>query len=89
MLIFELNLMFKVLSGINISSRKFSSGFPVDSNSLQMRENLEYTESGWNLNNTPMLPGSLLLFENSETSTTSVPKLFVGMCFSSICWVWI
>lgn len=51
-----------------------------------MHENLEYTESGWNLNNTPMLPGSLLLFENSETSTASVPNLFVGMCFSSLCW---
>lgn len=85
----RLHLMFKVLSGINISSRKFNSGFPVDSSSLQMHENLEYTESGWNLNNTPMLPGSLLLFENSETSTASVPNLFVGMCFSSLCWVWI
>ena len=46
-----------------------------------------YTRSGWNLNNIAKLPGSVLSFEESEISGVVVPWLYVGMCFSSFCWV--
>ena len=44
-------------------------------------------KSGWNLNNLPRLAGSLLSYENAEISGVQVPWLYVGMCFSSFCWV--
>jgi hypothetical protein len=47
----------------------------------------KYVLSGWNLNNLPRLPGSILSFEKEEISGVVVPWLYVGMCFSSFCWV--
>lgn len=46
-----------------------------------------YENSGWNLNNIARLPGSVLAYENSEISGVLVPWLYIGMCFSSFCWV--
>lgn len=46
-----------------------------------------YTQSEWNLNNLPRLPGSLLSYETSDISGVLVPWLYIGMCFSSFCWV--
>lgn len=43
--------------------------------------------SGWNLNNLPRLSGSLLPFERKDISGVLVPWVYVGMCFSSFCWV--
>lgn len=47
----------------------------------------KYASSGWNLNNLPRLPGSVLCFEGCDISGVLVPWLYVGMCFSSFCWV--
>jgi len=47
----------------------------------------QYAVSGWNLNNLPRLPGSVLSFEDCDISGVLVPWLYVGMCFSSFCWV--
>uniref|UniRef100_A0A1J3JHA2 Lysine-specific demethylase JMJ18 n=1 Tax=Noccaea caerulescens TaxID=107243 RepID=A0A1J3JHA2_NOCCA len=46
----------------------------------------QYVASGWNLNNLPRLPGSVLSFEACDISGVLVPWLYVGMCFSSFCW---
>ena len=43
--------------------------------------------SGWNLNNLPRLSGSLLSFERGDISGVLVPWVYVGMCFSTFCWV--
>lgn len=76
-----------MLYGADTETRVFGSGFPSLSNSVETRDYPEYVESGWNLNNTPKLPGSLLAFESSNTSSVLLPRLNIGMCFSSHCWV--
>ncbi|KAA8550742.1 hypothetical protein F0562_002426 [Nyssa sinensis] len=76
----------EVLYGADLETRGFGSGFPKMSNSAEMTEYPEYVDSGWNLNNIPKFPGSLLCFENSETSGILLPRLYIGMCFSSLCW---
>ena len=62
------------------------SGFPKAS-SLTKSESDQYAQSGWNLNNFARLPGSVLSYEGSDISGVLVPWLYVGMCFSSFCWV--
>jgi len=66
----------------------FGSGFPKAS-SVEGRSDLDdqYVKSGWNLNNFPRLPGSVLSFESGDISGVLVPWLYIGMCFSSFCWV--
>ncbi|KAL8146971.1 putative lysine-specific demethylase JMJ16 isoform X2 [Apium graveolens] len=76
----------EVLCCDDLDSRTFGSGFPLSSNPLETQNHLKYIESGWNLNNTANLPGSLLAFENHNTSVASIPRLHIGMCLSSHCW---
>lgn len=40
----------------------------------------------WNLNNLPILPGSLLQYIKSDISGMTVPWIYVGMIFSTFCW---
>lgn len=77
----------KVIYGADLESATFGSGFPKLS--PEMNSNLEnkYTKSGWNLNNLPRLQGSVLAFEGGDISGVLVPWVYVGMCFSSFCWV--
>ncbi|PHT81776.1 hypothetical protein T459_14791 [Capsicum annuum] len=42
---------------------------------------------GWNLNNFPRLPGSVLAYESSDISGVLVPWLHIGMNFSSFYWI--
>ncbi|KAK1308203.1 putative lysine-specific demethylase JMJ14 [Acorus calamus] len=75
----------EVLYGADLETGVFGSGFPkVNSMSSDVDE--QYVKSGWNLNNFPRLPGSVLSFENAEISGVLIPWLYVGMCFSSFCW---
>ncbi|CAL5386384.1 unnamed protein product [Camellia sinensis] len=76
----------EVLLGLNLESKVLGSGFTVVSDSAETFKYPEYEESGWNLNNISKLPGSLLVFESNKTSSISLPRLFVGMCFSSLLW---
>ncbi|XP_028105184.1 putative lysine-specific demethylase JMJ16 isoform X2 [Camellia sinensis] len=76
----------EVLLGLNLESKVLRSGFTVVSDSAETFKYPEYEESGWNLNNISKLPGSLLVFESNKTSSISLPRLFVGMCFSSLLW---
>ena len=62
------------------------SGFPKMSSFTKSNSD-RYALSGWNLNNFPRLPGSALYFEGSDISGVLVPWLYVGMCFSTFCWV--
>lgn len=72
--------------GADLETGVFGSGFPKAS-SLTKGYPDQYALSGWNLNNFPRLPGSVLSFEGSDISGVLVPWLYVGMCFSSFCWV--
>lgn len=73
----------EVYYGADLETGVFGSGFPK---ALTENDIDEYKASGWNLNNFPRLPGSVLCFEGSDISGVLVPWLYVGMCFSSFCW---
>ncbi|XP_022719057.1 putative lysine-specific demethylase JMJ16 isoform X2 [Durio zibethinus] len=76
----------EVLYGADLETGVFGSGFPKKSSQVGFPSNEKYIKSGWNLNNFPRLPGSLLSYESSDISGVLVPWLYVGMCFSSFCW---
>ncbi|WOL12239.1 putative lysine-specific demethylase JMJ14 isoform X2 [Canna indica] len=71
--------------GADLDTVTFGSGFPKVL-SADKTEVDPYLLSGWNLNNLPRLPGSILSFEKEDISGVLVPWLYVGMCFSSFCW---
>ncbi|KAM7269662.1 hypothetical protein ACFE04_025159 [Oxalis oulophora] len=73
----------EVLYGADLETGAFGSGFPK---SNQFGSDETYTKSGWNLNNFPRLPGSVLSYESGDISGVLVPWLYIGMCFSSFCW---
>uniref|UniRef100_A0A8C4GSM0 [histone H3]-trimethyl-L-lysine(4) demethylase n=1 Tax=Dicentrarchus labrax TaxID=13489 RepID=A0A8C4GSM0_DICLA len=73
--------------GADISSKEVGSGFPVrDGRRRLLGDEEEYANSGWNLNNMPVLEQSVLTHINVDISGMKVPWLYVGMCFSSFCW---
>lgn len=77
----------QVYYGADLETGAFGSGFPKASTTATESHSDQYAKSGWNLNNFPRLPGSVLCFEESEISGVVVPWLYIGMCFSSFCWV--
>lgn len=77
----------QVSYGADLETGAFGSGFPKASSIVTEKDSDPYVMSGWNLNNFPRLPGSVLCFEGSNISGVLVPWLYVGMCFSSFCWV--
>lgn len=73
--------------GADLETKKFGSGFPKHSPGSAKSEADQYSKCGWNLNNLSRLPGSVLSFESCDISGVIVPWLYVGMCFSTFCWV--
>ncbi|CAA6657944.1 unnamed protein product [Spirodela intermedia] len=71
--------------GADLETGVFGSGFLKRTLSSKVGLN-KYLLSGWNLNNIPRLPGSILSFESEDISGVLVPWLYIGMCFSSFCW---
>ncbi|KAL3523734.1 hypothetical protein ACH5RR_016568 [Cinchona calisaya] len=76
----------EVLYGADLETGEFGSGFPKNSHQVGSASDAKYVKSGWNLNNFPRLPGSVLSYESSDISGVLVPWLYIGMCFSSFCW---
>ncbi|CAA2982637.1 lysine-specific demethylase JMJ18-like [Olea europaea subsp. europaea] len=76
----------EVYYGADLETGTFRSGFPKESSLSTDTVIDQYVTSGWNLNNLPRLPGSVLRFEECDISGVVVPWLYVGMCFSSFCW---
>ncbi|KAJ4975406.1 hypothetical protein NE237_000512 [Protea cynaroides] len=76
----------EVYYGADLETGVFGSGFPKVSSSVTGSISDQYVVSGWNLNNFPRLPGSVLCFERGDISGVLVPWLYIGMCFSSFCW---
>lgn len=76
----------EVLYGADLETKDFGSGFPKMPCQASSPLDEKYTKSGWNLNNFPRLPGSVLSYESSDISGVLIPWLYIGMCFSSFCW---
>ncbi|CAN8290571.1 unnamed protein product [Cochlearia groenlandica] len=76
----------EVYYGADLENGVLGSGFYKKAQTLTGSEMDQYIVSGWNLNNLPRLPGSVLSFEDCDISGVLVPWLYVGMCFSSFCW---
>ncbi|KVI07334.1 hypothetical protein Ccrd_014255 [Cynara cardunculus var. scolymus] len=77
----------EVLYGADLETGTFGSGFPNTASQVAGADE-KYVRSGWNLNNFPKLLGSVLAYESSDISGVLVPWLYIGMCFSSFCWMW-
>jgi hypothetical protein len=45
-----------------------------------------YADHGWNLNNLPLLPGSVLHYIGGSVTGITTPWMYIGMVFSSFCW---
>uniref|UniRef100_A0A4W3I2J1 [histone H3]-trimethyl-L-lysine(4) demethylase n=1 Tax=Callorhinchus milii TaxID=7868 RepID=A0A4W3I2J1_CALMI len=73
--------------GADIASKEFGSGFPIKNGKLKLRPDEQmYFDSGWNLNNMPVLEPSVLTHVSADICGMKLPWLYVGMCFSSFCW---
>lgn len=73
--------------GADIASKEFGSGFPVRDGKVRLSpEEEEYLDSGWNLNNMPVMEQSVLAHITADICGMKLPWLYVGMCFSSFCW---
>ncbi|XP_009803913.1 putative lysine-specific demethylase JMJ16 [Nicotiana sylvestris] len=75
----------EVLQGTSAEIKATESSFPHEGD-VTSRRPPQYVESGWNLNNTPKLQDSLLRFGSRESSSILLPRLSIGMCFSSNLW---
>ncbi|XP_070558275.1 LOW QUALITY PROTEIN: lysine-specific demethylase 5A-like [Ptychodera flava] len=68
--------------GADIHSMEFGSGFPMK----KTPDLTVYVNSGWNLNNLPILEKSVLCHISADISGMKIPWCYVGMCFSAFCW---
>ncbi len=74
-----------VITDVIAPARK-GSGFPLrDSLDLQGPQK-QYSEHPWNLNNLPVLPGSVLQYIGGSITGITTPWMYIGMMFSSFCW---
>uniref|UniRef100_A0A164ZCB1 JmjC domain-containing protein n=1 Tax=Daucus carota subsp. sativus TaxID=79200 RepID=A0A164ZCB1_DAUCS len=62
----------EVLYGADLETGVFGSGFPKVSHPSISPSDEKYVKSGWNLNNFPRLPGSVLSYESSDISDQHV-----------------
>ncbi|XP_075987464.1 lysine demethylase 5 isoform X2 [Anticarsia gemmatalis] len=72
--------------GADLHSMDHGSGFPTKTSAHLYPGEQQYAESSWNLNNLPVLEGSVLGHINADISGMKVPWLYVGMCFATFCW---
>ncbi|XP_058808329.1 lysine-specific demethylase 5 isoform X2 [Phymastichus coffea] len=72
--------------GADLHTMDHGSGFPTKTSVNLFTCDQEYAESAWNLNNLPVLPGSVLGHINADISGMKVPWMYVGMCFATFCW---
>lgn len=72
--------------GADLHTMDHGSGFPTKNSKNLLPADQEYAISNWNLNNLPVLEGSVLGHINCDISGMKVPWMYVGMCFSTFCW---
>ncbi|KAL8293089.1 hypothetical protein RQP46_000783 [Phenoliferia psychrophenolica] len=68
--------------GADVNSTNNGGGMP----NLEVHPDDPYSRDGWNLNNLPILPGSLLRYIKSDISGMTIPWIYVGMVFSTFAW---
>lgn len=68
--------------GADVHSTTHGSALPT----METHPLSPYARDGWNLNNLPILNGSLLRYIKSDISGMTVPWIYVGMMFSTFCW---
>ncbi|XP_065304371.1 lysine-specific demethylase 5A-like [Dermacentor albipictus] len=71
--------------GADLHSVEHGSGFPTKNSDLLPGDE-EYMNCGWNLNNLPVVDGSVLRHINADISGMKIPWMYVGMCFATFCW---
>ncbi|XP_025835612.1 lysine-specific demethylase lid isoform X1 [Agrilus planipennis] len=72
--------------GADLHTMDHGSGFPTKTSLNLFPGDQEYADSSWNLNNLPVLEGSVLGYINADISGMKVPWMYVGMCFATFCW---
>lgn len=72
--------------GADLHTMDHGSGFPTKTSLNLFPGDKEYADSSWNLNNLPVLEGSVLGYINADISGMKVPWMYVGMCFATFCW---
>jgi histone demethylase JARID1 len=72
--------------GADLHTMDHGSGFPTKTSLNLLPGDKEYADSGWNLNNLPVLENSVLGYINADISGMKVPWMYVGMCFATFCW---
>lgn len=72
--------------GADLHTMDHGSGFPTKNSKNLLSADQEYATSSWNLNNLPVVEGSVLGHINCDISGMKVPWMYVGMCFSTFCW---
>ncbi|XP_077540973.1 lysine demethylase 5 isoform X6 [Haemaphysalis longicornis] len=80
--------------GADLHSMEHGSGFPTKNSSDLLPGDetgaspvaQDYMNSGWNLNNLPVVDGSVLRHINADISGMKIPWMYVGMCFATFCW---
>lgn len=80
------DMMFRVEYGSDIDTSLKGSGFPRLATPNLRADVKPYAHSGWNLNNLPVLPGSVLQYVGGSITGITTPWLYMGMVFSSFCW---
>lgn len=72
--------------GADLHAMDHGSGFPTSSSLNLFPGDKEYADSPWNLNNLPVLEGSVLRYISADVSGIKIPWMYVGMCFATFCW---
>ncbi|RWS28423.1 lysine-specific demethylase lid-like protein [Leptotrombidium deliense] len=72
--------------GADLHTNDFGSGFPTKNSPTLMPSDYDYLDHAWNLNNLPVVEGSVFKYINANISGMIVPWMYVGMCFSTFCW---
>jgi hypothetical protein len=72
----------KIVAVTDLTCATLQSGYP----NLELHPLEPYSRDGWNLNNLPILAGSLLRYIKSDISGMTIPWIYVGMVFSTFAW---
>ncbi|RWS11452.1 lysine-specific demethylase lid-like protein [Dinothrombium tinctorium] len=72
--------------GADLHTNDFGSGFPTKNTPNLLQSDYEYIDHAWNLNNLPVVEGSVFKYINTNISGMIIPWMYVGMCFSTFCW---
>nr|GEW44466.1 putative lysine-specific demethylase JMJ16 [Tanacetum cinerariifolium] len=68
----------QVLSGNNLEAKVLGSGFPLPTPDDHNDNQSKYRKSGWNLNNTPKMPGSLLAFDCDNSTLLTLNPFYLN-----------